>query len=189
MGGAISKDQDMQGIPSDNQTWQSQIIHGICSMVSCGSAIALPLWLSPTKPPSAVAVPFSTGFSEKSETFTSRHLEAVSVRLRGSHCEASPDFGLLETTSQPIGSMYGIDANIGGYWGYIDGKCFQIWHTWILWAMIWEKISNPFSENPESPNSVEEDMNGRNSGARPHTHKIPGTSKRSPQRRTFQRIL
>ena len=31
--------------------------------------------------------------------------------------------------SKPIGSMYGIYANIG----YIDGKCHHIQHTWILW--------------------------------------------------------
>ena len=30
--------------------------------------------------------------------------------------------------------MYGIYANI---WGiqYIDGKCYHIYHTWILWAL------------------------------------------------------
>ena len=32
--------------------------------------------------------------------------------------------------------MYGIYANIGGYWGYIDGKCYHIKHTWILWDTV-----------------------------------------------------
>jgi len=29
--------------------------------------------------------------------------------------------------------MYGKYANI---LRYIDGKCYHIWHTWILWGMI-----------------------------------------------------
>jgi len=29
----------------------------------------------------------------------------------------------------------GIYANIWGILMYIDGKCYHIWHTWILWDM------------------------------------------------------
>ena len=38
----------------------------------------------------------------------------------------------------PIGSMYGIYANI---WG-IDGKCHHIYHTWILWDIYWGFLSH-----------------------------------------------
>ena len=38
----------------------------------------------------------------------------------------------------PIGSMYGIDANI---WGHIDGKCYHIYHTWILWGCFTELMN------------------------------------------------
>ena len=27
------------------------------------------------------------------------------------------------------------------HWGYIDGKCYHIWHTWILWVMLIANIS------------------------------------------------
>jgi len=31
--------------------------------------------------------------------------------------------------------MYGIYANIWIHLGYINGKCYHIWHTWILWVI------------------------------------------------------
>ena len=35
--------------------------------------------------------------------------------------------------TQPIGSMYG--RLMLTKLGYIDDKCYHIWHTWILWAI------------------------------------------------------
>ena len=39
-----------------------------------------------------------------------------------------------ETAAIPLGSMYGIYANIGGILMVKYGKCYHIYHTWILWV-------------------------------------------------------
>ena len=41
-----------------------------------------------------------------------------------------------ETAAIPIGSMYGIYANIGGILMVKYGKCYHIYHTWILWDRL-----------------------------------------------------
>ena len=54
----------------------------------------------------------------------------------------------------PIGSMYGIYANIWGILMYIDGKCYHIYHTWIQWDIGLSENSVALypTVNPYDPN-------------------------------------
>ena len=50
----------------------------------------------------------------------------------------------------------GIYANIGGYWWYIDGKCYimlpYIAAPWILWALKpSETVASKINASPNAP--------------------------------------